>query len=340
MSESDNHWGETRPEALQAQLDKASAKSEGKEWKLIEKLLNGLFVEQRRARRWGIFFKALTFLYLFGLLIMFWMGPSISSDLAKESEEHTAVIDINGPISASEEANADSIAWSLRKAFENEHSKAVVLRINSPGGSPVQSGYVYDEVKRLRALHPEKPLYAVIMDIGASGAYYIAASADEIYADKASLVGSIGVISSSFGFVDLMDKVGVERRALTAGSNKGFLDPFSPLKESDKAFWQTVLDTTHQQFIDQVKKGRGDKLVNDPDLFSGLVWTGEQALEKGLVDGLGSTGYVAREVVGVDNIVNYSPRMSPLDEVIDRFGISFGETISNSLGLRQSYQLH
>ncbi|QEQ98403.1 S49 family peptidase [Neptunomonas concharum] len=296
-------------------------------------MLNGLFVEQRRARRWGIFFKVLTFAYLFALLAVFFMGRNITDDITGENVEHTAVIEVMGPISAEEEANADSLVWSLREAFEADNSKAVILRINSPGGSPVQAGYVYDEVKRLRALYPEKPLYAVIMDIGASGAYYIAAAADEIYADKASLVGSIGVISGGFGFVDLMDKVGVERRAMTAGDNKGFLDPFSPMKESDKVFWQSVLDTTHQQFIDQVKKGRGDKLKEDPKLFSGLVWTGEQALEKGLVDGLGSTSYVAREVVGVEKIVNYSPKVSRLEEMIDRLGVSFGKTVATSLGL-------
>ncbi|WP_246077746.1 S49 family peptidase [Neptunomonas concharum] len=329
----DNHWGEQQDSGLEKELSRAREKGSGKEWKLIEKMLNGLFVEQRRARRWGIFFKVLTFAYLFALLAVFFMGRNITDDITGENVEHTAVIEVMGPISAEEEANADSLVWSLREAFEADNSKAVILRINSPGGSPVQAGYVYDEVKRLRALYPEKPLYAVIMDIGASGAYYIAAAADEIYADKASLVGSIGVISGGFGFVDLMDKVGVERRAMTAGDNKGFLDPFSPMKESDKVFWQSVLDTTHQQFIDQVKKGRGDKLKEDPKLFSGLVWTGEQALEKGLVDGLGSTSYVAREVVGVEKIVNYSPKVSRLEEMIDRLGVSFGKTVATSLGL-------
>ena len=336
---SENHWDEEKDEALDKTLEKAASKGAGKEWKLIEKMLNGLFVEQRRARRWGIFFKVLTFTYLIAILSGLFFNTSFTSDLPGKTGEHTAVIEITGPISADDAANADSIIWSLRDAFKADKAKAVILRINSPGGSPVQSGYVYDEIKRLRALYPAKPVYAVIMDIGASGAYYIAAAADAIYADKASLVGSIGVVSGGFGFVDLMDKVGVERRAMTAGENKGFLDPFSPMKESDKVFWQSVLDTTHQQFIDQVKKGRGDKLVDEPDLFSGLVWTGEQAVRKGLIDGLGSASYVAREIVGQEKLIDYSSKMSPLDKVIEKFGVSFGKTLAAQMGLTSGHSL-
>ena len=336
---SENHWDEEKDEALDKTLEKAASKGAGKEWKLIEKMLNGLFVEQRRARRWGVFFKGLTFAYLIVILGIYFSNASFTTDLPGNTGAHTAVVEIVGPISADESANADSIIWSLRDAFKADKAKAVILRINSPGGSPVQSGYVYDEIKRLRAVYPDKPVYAVIMDIGASGAYYIAAAADEIYADKASLVGSIGVVSGGFGFVDLMDKVGVERRAMTAGKNKGFLDPFSPMKESDKVFWQSVLDTTHQQFIDQVKKGRGDKLVDEPDLFTGLVWTGEQALEKGLIDGLGSASFVAREIVGQEKLVDYSSKMSPLDKVIEKFGVSFGKSLATQLGLTSSYSL-
>ncbi|WP_036552039.1 S49 family peptidase [Neptunomonas japonica] len=339
MSENDNHWDEKKDEGLDRVLEKAASKSSNKEWKLIEKMLNGLFVEQRRARRWGIFFKGLTFAYLIAILGIYFSSTSFTADLAGNKADHTAVIEIAGPISAQEAANADSIIWSLRDAFKAESAKAIILRINSPGGSPVQSGYVYDEIKRLRLLYPDKPVYAVIMDIGASGAYYIAAAADEIYADKASLVGSIGVISGGFGFVDLMGKVGVERRAMTAGKNKGFLDPFSPMKDSDKVFWQSVLNTTHMQFINQVKKGRGDKLVEEPDLFTGLVWTGEQAVAKGLIDGLGSASYVAREIVGQEKLVDYSSQMSPLDQVIEKFGVSFGKTIATQLGFESGYSL-
>ena len=216
----------------------------------------------------------------------------------------------------------------MRKAFEEEKAKALILRINSPGGSPVQSGYVYDEIVRLRDKHPEKKVYAVIADIGASGAYYIAAAADEIFADKASLVGSIGVTASGFGFVDTMDKLGVERRVYTAGEHKSFLDPFLPVNEKEVGIWQEVLDGTHQQFIRQVEKGRGDRLKKDNNLlYSGIVWNGEQALEMGLVDGLGSSSYVAREVIGHKDIVNYTVKPNPFDELVGKLGTSIGKGI-------------
>nr|WP_254262293.1 signal peptide peptidase SppA [Marinobacterium weihaiense] len=309
-----------------------------KEWRLIEKVVSSLHVEHRRARRWGIFFKLLTFVYLFSLLGIFWFGKQLDAD-KMVPQAHTAIVEVKGPIMDDEEASADGIIRALRNAFEAEKSQAVILRINSPGGSPVQSGYVYDEIKRLRALHPEKKVYAVIADIGASGAYYIAAAADEIYADKASLVGSIGVISSSFGFVDLIDKLGVERRTLTAGDNKAFLDPFSPLKDDDREFWQTVLNTTHQQFIDQVRKGRGDRLKGGDEVFSGLVWTGEQALELGLIDGLGSSSMVAREIVGAEKLVDYTARPQALDRLVERLGIGVAKELSLQLGLQDEYQL-
>jgi protease-4 len=312
--------------------------SKTKEWRLIEKTMMGLQKEQRAARRWGIFFKLLTFGYLFVILGIYLFADSFTPDM-DEGGEHTAVVQVKGVIADGEDASADNIIGALRRAFDDEGTKAVILRINSPGGSPVQSGYVYDEVKRLRALHPDKKVYAVILDIGASGAYYIAASADEIYADKASLVGSIGVVSSGFGFVDLMEKVGVERRNLISGENKTFLDPFSPLKDKDRAFWQTVLDTTHRQFIEQVRKGRGDRLKENDQLFSGLVWTGEQALDLGLIDGLGSSSYVAREIVGAEKLVDYTPKGTPLEQLIDRLGVTFGKTIATQLGLNGSVQL-
>lgn len=328
---SENPWGDEQSPKSNETL--ARAKQGGtKEWRLIEKMVNGMFVEQRRARRWGIFFKSLTFLYLFGLL-GFYLYTQHSSDTTAEAGEHTAFVELVGPISADSEASADVLVGALRRAFEAESAKAVVLRINSPGGSPVQSGYVYDEIKRLRALYPEKLLYAVISDIGASGAYYIASAADFIYADKASLVGSIGVVSSGFGFVGLMDKLGIERRALTAGENKSFLDPFSPLKEDDKVFWQSVLQTTHRQFIEQVKNGRGDRLVDSPELFSGLIWTGEQAVKNGLIDGLGSSSYVARELVGAEDLIDYSQQLSAIDKLIERLGVSFAGALATQLGL-------
>ena len=304
-----------------------------KEWQLIEKLLMQQNKESRRSRRWGIFFKLLTFTYLFVILFLFtlpnWMGDSGAS----LGGAHTALVDINGVISDQDIANADTIVTGLRNAFEDENTQGVIMRINSPGGSPVQSGYVYDEIMRLKGLYPNTKVYAVISDIGASGAYYIAAAADEIYADKASLVGSIGVISSSFGFVDTMEKLGVERRVFTSGENKAFLDPFSPLKKSDKEFWQGVLAVTHKQFISQVKKGRGDRLKSDEQVFSGLIWTGEQALEMGLIDGLGSTGFVAREVVGEENIVDFTLKRSPFEKFADRLGIAAASTLAAKFGV-------
>lgn len=326
---SNNHWGEPG----ESEGMRSERPSTQREWRLIEKMVNNLNVEHRRARRWGIFFKLLTFIYLFALLWLFWSGSRFGAD-SVVPQAHTAVIEVNGPIMEGEEASADAIINALRRAFKAERSRAVVLRINSPGGSPVQAGYVYDEIKRLRQLHPQKKLYAVISDIGASGAYYIAAAADEIYADKASLVGSIGVISASFGFVELIDKLGVERRTMTAGENKAFLDPFSPLKEEEREFWQTVLETTHQQFIRQVKQGRGERLKEDDKLFSGLVWTGEQALDLGLIDGLGSTSMVAREIVGVEKLVDYTVRPEPLDRIIERLGVGVAKQLALELGLR------
>ncbi|TNC92236.1 MAG: S49 family peptidase [Thalassolituus sp.] len=299
-----------------------------KEWKLIEKALLSAQAEQRTARRWGIFFKLLTFTYLIVVLALLRV-PGGADRHASVSGEHAAIIEVNGPIAADQEASADAIVGALREAFDNPDVLGVILRINSPGGSPVQSGYVYDEIKRLKAERPDVPVYAVIVDLGASGAYYIAAAADEIYADKASLVGSIGVIGSGFGFTGAMEKFGVERRLYTSGEHKAFLDPFSPQKEDEKAFWESVLKVTHNQFIDQVKAGRGDRLADDPELFSGLVWTGEQALEYGLIDGLGSSSYVARELLGTEELENYTFQPDPFQRLIERFGASFGQGVAS-----------
>ncbi|WP_303289261.1 S49 family peptidase [Marinobacter sp. SS5-14b] len=301
----------------------------GRDWKLIEKLVLSLQSEQKRSRRWGIFFKFLTFAYLFALLFM--IRSPIGDGMDAVTGHHTALVELSGPIAADELASADNLVGSLRAAFEAEKSRAVVLRINSPGGSPVQSGYVYDEIKRLRAEYPDKKVYAVISDIGASGAYYIAAAADEIYANRASLVGSIGVVAGGFGFTELMEKLGVDRRLYTAGENKAFLDPFSPERDEDIAFWQSVLESTHGQFIAAVKDGRGDRLADDERLFSGLVWSGEQALELGLVDGLGSTSWVARELVGEEELVDYSRTPSPFQKFVEQLGVSMGEGVAAQL---------
>lgn len=313
----------------------APAGGDDKSWRLLEKAVLAGVQEQRRARRWGIFFKLLTFLYLFGALLMF--SPLFDlQKTAARGETHTALVEVRGMIADNEAASADNIVSSLRAAFEDPKTKGVVLRINSPGGSPVQSGYIYDEIRRLRGEHPDTKVYAVITDLGASGAYYIASAADEIYADKASLVGSIGVTAASFGFVDLMGKLGVERRVYTSGEHKAFLDPFQSQKDDETRFWQGVLDTTHRQFIESVKKGRGDRLKVDghPELFSGLVWSGEQALELGLVDKLGSTSYVAREVIGAKEIVDYTKQDTPFDRFAKRLGASMAEQLAMWMGFQ------
>lgn len=297
------------------------SQSAGADSQALEKLVGSLTAEQRKSRRWGIFFKSLTFLYLFALLFMF-RGPLTGGLETATVEAHTAVVEVNGAIASDTHASADNLVGALRRAFEAENARAVVLRINSPGGSPVQAGYVYDEIVRLRDEYPDKKVYAVISDIGASGAYYIAAAADEIYANRASLVGSIGVVSGGFGFTGLMDKVGVERRLYTAGENKAFLDPFSEEEPGEVAFWQDVLENTHNQFIEYVRKGRGDRLKDDERLFSGLIWTGEQALDLGLVDGLGSTSWVARELVGEEDLVDYTVQPSPFKKFTDALGVS------------------
>ncbi|MDK2778884.1 MAG: S49 family peptidase [Pseudomonadota bacterium] len=304
---------------------------DSKEWKLIEKVLMDLQGEQKRSRRWGIFFKSLTFLYLFALLWLIRLPGEHGGDMLPQSD-YAAVIEVNGVIAADEDANADMLITALRDAFDDEKARGVILRINSPGGSPVQAGYVYDEIKRLKETRPDFPVYAVIMDLGASGAYYIAAAADEIYADKASLVGSIGVVGSGFGFTGIMEKLGIERRQYTAGAHKGFLDPFQPEKEDEKAFWEGVLNVTHNQFIEQVKKGRGDRLKTDtPDLFSGLVWSGEQALDIGLIDGLASSSQVARELLGTDELVNFTRKPTPWEDLVQRLGASMGRGFATLL---------
>ena len=262
--------------------------------------------EQRRTRRWGIFFKLLFWAYLLiigGIFVAGLLGKD-SDESATLASEITAVVDIKGVIMDEADASADLVVPSLRKAFEHSKTKAVLLRINSPGGSPVQAGQINDEIRRLKTLHEDIPVYAVISDICASGGYYIAVAADKIYADKASLVGSIGVRMDNFGFVEAMNKLGVERRLLTAGENKGMLDPFLPVNPKEVEHVKTLLNSTHQQFIDVVKEGRGKRLKDNPDLFTGLIWTGEGAKDLGLIDELGDERYIAREVVKAPTMVN------------------------------------
>ena len=301
----------------------------GFEQALVNKIATEAIAEQRRARRWSVFFKLFMVAYVSAFTISYlmgsWNGVSVSGS------KHTALINISGVISADLEASADHITSGLRAAFEDEKTAGIILRINSPGGSPVQAGYVSDEIYRLRKEYPDIPFYSVITDICASGGYYIAAAADKIYADKASLVGSIGVIMSGFGFVDTLEKLGVERRLLHAGENKGFLDPFSPLKLEEVDHVETLLADIHEQFVDVVKKGRGDRLVNSEKLFSGLIWTGEQSVELGLVDALGSPGYVAREVIGAEDIVDFTRRQTVLDQFANKIGSSLARSVNSFL---------
>lgn len=312
-----------------SEQQKSATKSENWEQQVLERLAFAALQEQRRTRRWGIVFKSLFFLYLVAFLVIY-MPKDL--EVAKAREKHTALININGVIAQDSEASADNVVTSLRKAFENKKTAAVILRINSPGGSPVQAGYINDEIYRLKDKYPDIPVYAVIVDVCASGGYYIAAAADEIYADKASVVGSIGVIMASFGFVDALEKLGVERRLITAGANKAMYDAFSPVKPADRDHLQQVLNEIHTQFINTVIKGRRDKLLDDDKLFSGLIWTGEQGLELGLVDALGSSSYVAREIVGVEEIVDYTRKQPFFDRVTKRLGTAMADVLAPSFG--------
>jgi len=296
----------------------------GWERDLLKRLAFESLREQRRARRWGILFKVLLFVYLFAILFL----ARLPASDGIVHGEHTALVDLEGIIAPNADANADTVVAGLRAAFEAGKSKAVVLRINSPGGSPVQAGYINDEIRRLRGKYSDKPLYVVVADVCASGGYYVAAAADRIFVNKASLVGSIGVRMDGFGFVELMKKLGVERRLLTAGENKGLLDPFLPQKEEEVAHVKGLLDDIHRQFIEVVKTGRGDRLKDDPKLFSGLIWTGEQSIELGLADDYGSVGSVARDVVGAEDIVDYTPRPDFFERFSRGVGVALGQALA------------
>lgn len=295
---------------------------QGWERTAIENIALAGLKEQRRARRWRTFFRLLIFAYIFFLTyaIMFQPENMVSSkDILHK--HYTAVIDIKGKISADDEANAMSVVNSLNKAYESKNVKGVILKVNSPGGSPVQSRIIFNEIKRLQAKNPKIKTFAVIEDVGASGAYLISAAADEIYADATSLVGSIGVIYNGFGFVDLIDKLGVERRMYTAGDNKGLLDPFSPVKTEEKEFWQKQLKSIHNAFINNVKTGRGQRLrADESDIFSGRFWTGEQALELGLIDGFADVNMVARDIIKAPKLVDYTESRDLVRKFAKRFG--------------------
>ncbi|MBP9904262.1 MAG: S49 family peptidase [Rhodoferax sp.] len=286
----------------------------------LEKLAFATLHEQRLARRWRTFVR-LAWLGFFIALV--WLGLNQGGASQNVTTPHTAVVAIHGEISSDTEASAELVVSAVRSAFEDAGAQGVVLLINSPGGSPVQAGIINDEVIRLKALH-QKPVYAVVEESCASAAYYIAVSADKIFVDKASIVGSIGVLMDGFGFTGLMEKLGVERRLMTAGENKGFLDPFSPQTETQRAFAQSMLNQIHRQFIDVVKAGRGDRLKETPETFSGLFWSGQQAIELGLADQLGSLDYVAREVVKAEELIDYTRRENVAERLVKRFGAAMG----------------
>ena len=308
----------------------ASNQPDGWAQKTIENLALAGIKEQQTARRWANFFKALLFLYLFTILgfSLGWFGGKSNT-----SGSHTALIEIAGVIEAGGDVNADAVMGSLQDAYDSAGTKGIILRINSPGGSPVQSGIIFDEIKRQKAMHPKIPVYAVVEDICASGGYYIAAAADKIYVDKASIVGSIGVLMDGYGFTETMKKVGVERRLLTAGENKAMLDPFSEVNPKHKAFAQTMLNEIHAQFKTAVRVGRGNRLKETPEVFSGLFWSGEQSIKLGLADALGSADYVAREIVKEEEIVDFSYQETIADRFAKKFGASVGASLSKNLGL-------
>ena len=306
-----------------------SSREPGWERATLEKLAFAALNEQRLARRWKIFFR-LAWLAVIAAVLFAALKQTAPS--AAKAGPHTAVVDIKGEIAAGAEASAEFVVAAMRSALEDEGSKALVLLINSPVGSPVQAGIINDEIVRLRAKH-DKPIYAVVEETCASAAYYIAAAADDIFVDKASIVGSIGVLMDGFGFTGTMEKLGVERRLLTAGENKGFLDPFSPQTEKQRAYAQTMLDQIHQQFIAVVKAGRGERLKPTPETFSGLFWTGQQAVEIGLADKLGNLDYVAREVVKAEDIIDYTRRDNVAERLVKRFGAAMGMGAVKSLTL-------
>ncbi|RUQ39630.1 MAG: signal peptide peptidase SppA [Candidatus Competibacteraceae bacterium] len=292
--------------------------------------------EQRRARRWSIFFKLLFFAYLVTLLILVW--PDDVGSGAVSAKKHTALVRVEGLIASSTEASAKNVIEALRKAFKDEKTAGVIIEINSPGGSPVQAGEIYDEIRKLRQQYPKMPVHAVASDVCASGGYYIAAAAQKIHANRASIIGSIGVRMDSFGFTDAMNKLGVERRAYTAGDSKDFLDPFKPVNPAEVQHLQGMLDAIHRQFIAAVKEGRGERLPDNPQLFSGLMWTGEQSVGLGLVDALGSSRSVAEEIIGEKTLVDYTKHSRLVDRLFDGAQSQLGAVLRQALRLDEGVQ--
>ena len=306
----------------------ATRRSSGPERDLLERLVFASLTEQRRARRWNLVLRFAWLVFLVTLAVVWtdpqWLHPDPGG-------RHSALVEISGVISDEGDASADEVVAGLRAAFEDSATAGVIVRINSPSGTPVQAGYISDEMTR--ELHPDTPLYAVISDVAVSGGYYVAAAADAVYASRSSIVGSIGVLMDGFGFTDAMHKLGVERRLITAGAHKGFLDPFSPATEDEVAHVRSMLGEVHDEFIDAVKRGRGDRLAGDADVFSGLIWTGARGRELGLVDAFGSSSYVTREVIGAEDIVDFTIRPSHLDTIADRLGAGIARTLGTALNL-------
>ncbi|HTJ97911.1 MAG TPA: S49 family peptidase [Rhodocyclaceae bacterium] len=307
----------------------------GWERTLLEKIaLDGL-AEQKAKRRWGIFFKLLGFTYV-GVMLAMFLGLG-DGEKTSDGKRHTALVQLNGVIQAKGEASADNVIDALQSAFADSNTAGVILKINSPGGSPVQSGIIHDEILRLRAKYPTIHLYVVVEDVCASGGYYVAAAADNIYVDKASIVGSIGVLMDGFGFTGTMEKLGVERRLLTAGENKGFLDPFSPQDAKQKAYAKQMLEEIHGQFIDVVRKGRGKRLKETPEMFSGLMWSGARGVELGLADGFGTVESVARDVIKVANVHDYTTKQNFAERIAKQIGTEMATSAAQALS---SFSLH
>jgi len=304
-----------------------SPQNEPWERQALERVALAAISEQRTARRWSMAFRMILLLYLFIVLFvgMGWVGKREGM-----AGKHTALVELRGVIAADSQASADNIMGGLQAAFKDTNTQGVILRINSPGGSPVQSGYINDEIKRLRKEHPNTPLYVVVEDLAASGGYYVAVAGDKIFVDKASLVGSIGVVMDGFGFTGTMEKLGVERRAFAAGENKKFLDPFSPLRPEQKEYVDKMLGEIHQQFITVVKEGRGARLKGGPEVFSGLIWVGSRAIELGLADAYGNVDSVARDIIKAESIVDFTPR----ENIAERFAKRFGGAMAETLWLR------
>lgn len=323
MSNDNEQWN-------QASATASKPKKEGWEREVLEKLAFATLREQRARRRWGIFFKFMTLaLIIFGLWLG--LGPSVAD--MESVGPHTALIKIDGTIEAKGAGDAETVIASLTKAYADPGSVGLILQINSPGGSPVQAGMINDEITRLRKKYPQKPLYVVVNEVCASGGYYVAAAAERIYVNKASIVGSIGVLMDGFGFTGTMEKLGVERRLLTAGENKGFMDPFSPENETQKEYVLGMLNEIHQQFIDVVRQGRGKRLKDAPEIFSGLVWSGAQSVELGLADGFGTVESVARDEFNSSNIVDYTQREGLSDRVLRKFGAAAGTSAVKALSM-------